>query len=204
MNKVSALFLILLGAIALLAAYQAIFPVSSATAIIRFLGLAAFFLLCISTMIGPLAVLWPKAYVQLIEPRRAVGISVFVFALAHYLLVAALYFNFNFPLLTSFLPNQLGLMAFAILIALAATANDWAVKNLGSQNWKRLQQLVYLAFLLIFAHFLLIAQGTAELTGSGYDLAQLALIALGIITIALQLAGAYVRISRKRNAPSGI
>ena len=199
MNKVSALFLIILGAIALLALYQALFPISSTIAIVRFLGLSAFFLLCISTMIGPLAVLWPKTYVVLIEPRRAVGISVFVFALAHYLLVAALYFNFDFPLLASFLPNQLGFAGFAILLLLAATANDWAVKSLGSQNWKRLQQLVYVAFLFIFAHFLLVAQGNAEHTGSGYDLAQLGLIALGIITIALQLAGFYVR--RRGRAP---
>lgn len=207
MNKVSAFFLVLLGAIALLAFYQAFFPMPASITIIRFSGLVGFFLLCIATIIGPLSVFWPKAYIQLVEPRRAVGIAAFAFMLAHVLLTVIITYGFDFASIFSDISLAIAMPAFLIFLAMALTSSDWATRTLGSLNWKRLQQLVYIAFLLTFAHFLLKVQTLVVQTISGvtvYNVAQLSLIALGIITIALQLAGAYVRMKRKSSAPSGI
>ncbi|MDO8339794.1 MAG: hypothetical protein Q7T16_04005 [Candidatus Burarchaeum sp.] len=205
MNRASALFLLLLCSVALLAFYQALFPLPTSTSFIRFLGLSGFFLLCITLIIGPLSVLWPKAYAVLIEPRRATGIASFVFLLAHFLLVLTTVFSFNLAFIFSVHSNLTAFLAFLILIALTLTSNDFSIRVLGAGNWKNFQRLTYLAFVLAFAHFLLKVEGLAIQNIRGttvYNLAQLALIALGIITILLQLAGFYVRIKRKAAAPA--
>jgi len=205
MNRASALFLVLLGIIAMLAFYQAFFPLPTSTSFIRFFGLSGFFLLCITLIIGPLSVLWPKAYAVLIEPRRATGIAAFVFILAHFLLVLITVFGFNLAFIFSDHSNITAFLAFLILIALTITSNDFSIRALGAGNWKNVQRLTYIVFVLSFAHFLLKVNGLAIQNIRGitvYNLAQLGLIALGIITILLQLAGFYVRIKRKASAPA--
>ena len=87
MQKPSWLFLLLLCGVALIGAYQSLFQIGAATSYVRFFALAGYFLLCVTLIIGPLTVLWPKEFAAYVEPRRAVGISCFVFAIIHGLLV---------------------------------------------------------------------------------------------------------------------
>ena len=45
----------------------------------------------------------------------------------------------------------LGLVSFYILLAMALTSNDRAVRKLG-KNWKRLHNLIYVVLVLILIH----------------------------------------------------
>ncbi len=87
MNKTDELFLAIIIVLAALAGYEALFPPPASTALIRFLALGGFFLVCAALSIGPLAVLSPKTFAAMMEPRRAVGIASFAFVLLHFLLV---------------------------------------------------------------------------------------------------------------------
>jgi len=163
MQKNSLLFLIVLPALGLLACYQALFPVPAQTAVIRFLGLASFFLLCVSLLIGPAAVLWPQRFVALVEPRRAIGMLAAVFALLHFSLIAILVFGWNISLVFSFIPLLVGMAALLLLLALAAISNDFSLHKLGLPTWKAIQRFAYLAFILSF-------KSAIELTGVGSTL----------------------------------
>lgn len=199
MHKSSEMWLVILAVLAVLGVYQALFPVSAFTAFTRFLGLAAFFLLCVSLLVGPLAAFWPSKYAQLIEPRRAVGIAAFLFLAAHALLVTWVGLKFDFGIVASNPPLLAGSVAVVITFLLAATSTNFAVRKLGVTNWKNLQRLTYVAFVLSFAHFLFLANGLlAQKDGVPFlNLAEAALVLLGGITVIAQLAGAYRKMTSK-------
>ncbi len=203
MQKPSFLFLLIAIGIALLAAYQPFIPaLMPVSLIIRFLGMASFFLLCISLMIGPLAVLKPQTFAPLIESRRAVGITSFVFLFLHYMLVLALYFNFDFNALLAQFPLALAMPALWIMLIITLVSSDWATNKLGMGKWKTIQRFAYVAFLLGFAHFLLVSNGLYSRDGNAItvNFAEIALVALGTITVILQIVGFLT--FRKRQAAS--
>lgn len=185
MQKSSFLFLLLLCGIALLGAWQAVSGAEAQQAIVRFLALSAYFLLCVSLMIGPLSV-FSLSFAHLIEPRRAVGLAAFAFAALHILLVAGLYLGWNLGFILSQFSLWIAVPAAAILAAMALTSSDFAVARLGMASWKALQRFVYPAFALITIHFFIIA---GQPSFSGFDAAELLLLALGGITVILQVAG---------------
>ena len=191
MHKTSFLFLLLLCAAALIGTYQELaLPYFSFN---LFIARVSFLLICVSLIIGPLAVLHANPFAQLIEPRRAVGIAAFVFAAIHALISASSIFNWNIGAMIA-LPSMLVALPAAIaLLALALTSCDWAVAKMGLAHWKTLQRIIYPAFVLLFLHFALVAFNAKR-----WDFAEIALLLLGIATVALQLAGFYV--FRKRKA----
>ena len=200
MNRTSELYLAIVVAIALLAAYHATLGLQGAVAMVRFLGLTAFVLLCAALIIGPLAVLWPAQFAVLIEPRRAVGVSAFVFMLLHYLLVISLYFKFNFAMVLNNFPLAIQIPSMVIFLAMALTSTNWAVKTLGVAKWKTLHRFVYLGFALTLAHFLLKSNGLPFISqkAAGLNYAEVAVLLLGLATIGLQVAGFLAK--SKRNA----
>ncbi len=193
MQKSSMLFFLLLVSLALLGGYYATLEGQPAQILIRFMGVSAFLLLCVSLMIGPLFVFRPKEFAQLVEPRRAVGLSAFVFVLVHGLLVTALYFGWNIEIMLGFLPLQIGAAAAIILLVIAAVSNDFALARLGPW-WKRIQQLNYIAFVLSMFHFL--AQSGITTGARPTNIAEYALLALGALVIVMQVAGFIVRKGR--------
>jgi len=194
MQKSSFLYLLLICGIALLAAYHAFSQDLAPTVIVRLLALSAYFLLCVSLIIGPLVV-FNLSLAPLIEPRRAVGLAAFVFAALHLLLVVGLYFNWQVLESVSGFPNLVAVPAAAILAALALTSSDWATAKMGLATWKLLHRLVYVAFVLITAHFVLLARG---LSFSHLNLAEASLLALGAITVILQVAGFMKKREKKK------
>ena len=205
MQKSSFLFLLILAAVALLGAYQAAIPQPLASsAIVRFLALSAFFLVCVSLIIGPLAVLQPQKFAQL---RRAPGAlsgsrHSFLPGLLHVLLVLSLYFNWSFGDVLSLTPLVIAIPAYVVLLALALTSSDFAVNRLGMAKWRMLHAFIYPAFILVFAHFLLQATGLYAKPGlpAYLNLAEAALLLLGIATIILQIAGFLTIRTRKAAA----
>ncbi len=109
-------------------------------------------------LVTPLRRLFPRhAWTAwLVERRRYLGVAAFAYALLH----AAVYVHRAGLAKTLGEAVELGLLtgwfALLILLPLAATSNDTSVRRMGAA-WKRLHRLVYLAALLSFAHWVLVA-----------------------------------------------
>jgi len=201
MNKASLLYLILFGAIALIGAYEALFPLPASTTFTRFFALSAYLLLCVSLIIGPLVVLRPKEFGQLMEPRRAVGIACFIFVLLHVLLVISIRFGGNFGVIFSGANMWIATLAAAILLALTITSSDYAIRKLGPAAWKNIQRLNYLAFALSSLHFISYATGLfVNVNGNTFvNAAEVSLLLLGAVAVILQAAGFVARRKNKGN-----
>ncbi len=195
MNRPSMFFLLILAILAAMALYEALFPLPSYIVFTRFFGLGAFFLLCVSLMIGPLAMMNHKEFGPLVEPRRAVGIAAFALVLGHIALAVGVEYGWQLGEMLTLLPIQLSLPAALIMMALAITSSDYAVKAMGPALWKRVQQLNYLVFALSFAHFLLSATGLfASVNGMVFlNLDEAFAVLLGLAVIALQVWGFFHR-----------
>lgn len=200
MQKPSWLFLLLLLGVALIGAYQSLFQIDAMTSYIRFFALAGYFLLCVSLIIGPLVAIWPKEFAQYVEPRRAVGIACFVFAVIHGLLVLGPRWGWDFGFLLAGPGSMSTIPATLILLALALTSSDYAIKVMGPALWKNVQRFNYFAFIFSSVHFVLLANGLfVQVNGRTFvNIAEAALLCLGIATVVLQAAGFATR--RKRMA----
>jgi sulfoxide reductase heme-binding subunit YedZ len=53
------------------------------------------------------------------------------------------------------LANDAGVVAALVIIVLATISNDWSLRALGAQRWKRVQQLNYVLFALVIIHAIL-------------------------------------------------
>ena len=84
--------------------------------------------------------------------RRQLGISVFLLALAHYLIVFA-YPNFGTPpdKPNLILFQQFGLLAFGLMLPLFLTSNDYSLRKFG-RYWKTIHKLIYIIIWLVFLH----------------------------------------------------
>jgi methionine sulfoxide reductase heme-binding subunit len=126
-------------------------------------GYICLLLLSVTLLIGPLNLLRKRLNPVNIDLRRDVGIWAgingclhVVFALIEHNRGGILAFFFRFdgrPLLNlTGISNYLGLIATIILIALLATSNMMALRQLKGKRWKKLQQLNYLLTALVFMH----------------------------------------------------
>lgn len=109
--------------------------------------------------ISPLRGLFPQQAwtAWLLKRRRYLGVAAFAYALLH----AAVYVlrQRELPvILAEALEAGLltGWLALAIFVPLALTSNDGSVRRLG-RAWKRLHRAVYVAAVLSFAHWVLVA-----------------------------------------------
>lgn len=123
-------------------------------------GIDAMVLLVLSLACTPLNTLF--GFRQVLTVRRALGIYAFLYATLHVLIFVGLDFQFDwFSLQDAVLGKPfiwIGAAAFLILLLLTLTAFKWWMKRL-RKNWKRLQQLVYLAGGLVIAHYALAVKG---------------------------------------------
>ncbi|MBO6575851.1 MAG: Rieske 2Fe-2S domain-containing protein [Rhodothermales bacterium] len=161
---------VLLAGLALyLAAFVAgtfvLFPDATVeTALIRAFGSAAFVLLHVVLIIGPLHRLFPGT-APLLYNRRHLGVTMFVMALAHAVL-STVQFHVLGPLnpvvsiltdgggpVEGTVPFQaFGLLALVVLFLMAATSHDFWLSRLSAVTWKRLHQGVYVAYAALIAH----------------------------------------------------
>ena len=122
--------------------------------VLHHLGFVACIVLAIVLSFSPLRVLRPKWGVAqaLNRHRRLVGVAAFVYAALH--LTTHLLYEGGFALaaipvtLKTALdkPFQLtGLIAFTILLVLAVTSMNSAIKWLGGKLWKNIHRLAYVA-----------------------------------------------------------
>lgn len=123
--------------------------------ILHHLGFMACVLLAVVLTFTPLRVLFPKSgLVQALNRhRRLVGVSAFFYALLH--LATHLLYEGGFAILASDVKKPFlltGLVAFSILLVLAITSLNRAVRWLGGKRWKKLHRLAYLAAALVAYH----------------------------------------------------
>lgn len=125
----------------------------------RTLGLWALRFLIVALAITPLRRLGGPS---LIRYRRAIGLLGFYYACLHltvYLVldqgldVAAIWADIvKRPYIT------VGMLAFAILVPLAATSSNAMIRRLGARSWQRLHRLVYVATAAAAVHFVMLVK----------------------------------------------
>ena len=139
---------------------------SAETMIVRTSALLAVILLHVILVIGPLARLQPRL-LPLLYNRRHLGVSMFLLALVHGVVVTFQYHALGDanPLVSIFTAYRtdyghvthtpfeaFGFFALLILFLMAATSHDFWLKTLGASLWKLLHLGVYVAWGLILVH----------------------------------------------------
>jgi sulfoxide reductase heme-binding subunit YedZ len=119
-------------------------------------GLATLRLLAITLAISPLRKLTPRLG-WLIRFRRLLGLFAFFYATLHMLTWVALYSGFDFHAMLIDVTKRrfimAGAAAYLLLLPLALTSTNWAIRKLGGRNWNRLHKLIYLAAICGVVHY---------------------------------------------------
>lgn len=126
-----------------------------AEALIRSLGDWTLRALVLVLAITPLRVLggWPA----LARLRRMVGLFVFFYASLHWLAYAWFDMGFDWAEILVDVPKRpfilVGTLAWLVLLALAATSFNRAIRALGAARWQALHRGVYAVAVLAILHF---------------------------------------------------
>jgi sulfoxide reductase heme-binding subunit YedZ len=119
-------------------------------------GLATLRLLAISLAISPIRKLVPRLG-WLIRFRRLFGLFAFFYATLHMLTWVALYSGFDVHAMLIDVTRRrfimVGAAAYLLLLPLALTSTNWAIRKLGGKRWNRLHKLVYLAAICGVVHY---------------------------------------------------
>jgi sulfoxide reductase heme-binding subunit YedZ len=100
--------------------------------------------------------------VNLIKFRRAIGLCAFFFVLAHFLVFAVLDVQSLGRVWTETVKRPyvtVGMLAFVLLIPLAVTSNNLAIRKMGAAAWRQLHKLSYVAVILGVLHYLWLSRG---------------------------------------------
>jgi sulfoxide reductase heme-binding subunit YedZ len=119
-------------------------------------GLATLRLLTISLAITPVRRLSFRLN-WLIKFRRLLGLFAFFYATLHLATYVALYAGFDVNAMAGDVAKRrfitVGVAAWLLLLPLAATSTNWAIRALGGKRWNRLHKLVYVAAVCGVVHY---------------------------------------------------
>jgi sulfoxide reductase heme-binding subunit YedZ len=119
-------------------------------------GYDTLLLLILSLAITPLRRVWSRLN-WLIQFRRLLGLFAFFYGTVHLLTYVALYAGFDVHgMLTDIARRRfitVGVSAWLLLVPLAATSSNWAIRKLGGARWRRLHTLVYPAAVCGIVHY---------------------------------------------------
>ncbi|MDO9474620.1 MAG: protein-methionine-sulfoxide reductase heme-binding subunit MsrQ [Caulobacter sp.] len=128
--------------------------------LIRELGVWGLRLLIVGLAITPLARLLKQP--RLIRFRRTIGLFAFAYVLLHLTnyVVTDQWFDWSAigkdilkrPFIT------VGMAAFVLLVPLAVTSTNWALRKLGPMRWRRLHRLTYLIVPLGVVHYYMLVK----------------------------------------------
>jgi methionine sulfoxide reductase heme-binding subunit len=126
-----------------------------AEALIRSTGDWTLRFLCLVLAVTPLRQ-WTKQP-ALARFRRMLGLFVFFYAVLHFLAYAWLDMGLDLATIVRDIPKRpfalVGFLALLLLVPLAATSFNRAIKALGAPRWQALHRLVYAIALLALLHF---------------------------------------------------
>jgi methionine sulfoxide reductase heme-binding subunit len=150
-------------------------------------------LMIITMLASPLRTVLPKArWVSwLMRRRRDLGVAAFAYAVLH-----TAFYLIDLGTLTAVVAELgqvaiwTGWLACLIMLPLALTSNDAAVRRMGGRRWKALHRWVYPAAILTVAHWAFIVGGIAAVTAH-------------FLPLALLLAWRWHRQRRSAVAPAG-
>ena len=100
--------------------------------------------------------------INLIKFRRALGVTTFFLILAHFVVWAILDVQTFARVWTEIVKRKyvtVGMAAFVLLIPMALTSNNIAIRRMGPLAWRRLHKLVYPIAILAGIHFLWLVKG---------------------------------------------
>ena len=100
--------------------------------------------------------------INLIKFRRAIGLSAFFMILAHFLVFAVLDVQSASRVWTEIVERPYvtaGMVSFVLLIPLALTSNNLAIRKMGPLAWRQLHKLSYVAVILGGLHYLWLSRG---------------------------------------------
>lgn len=124
----------------------------------RALGLWALRFLIASLAITPLRQLGGP---NLIRFRRALGLLAFYYATLHLSVYLLLDKGLDLPSIIADIIKRpyitVGMLAFAVIIPLAATSNNTMIRRLGAR-WRKLHRLAYLAAAAAALHFIMLVK----------------------------------------------
>ena len=133
-------------------------------ALIRSSGDWALRFVCITLAITPLRVMSGLSAVA--RWRRMLGLFAFFYACVHLLSYAVFDMGLDGPDIVRDIIKRpfilVGTLTFLLLLPLAATSFNRAVRWLGAQRWQRLHRLVYAAALTMLLHFFWMRAGKSD------------------------------------------
>jgi len=119
-------------------------------------GRTALRTLVVSLAITPLRRLFPRLS-WLIKFRRLLGLFAFFYATLHLMTWIALYAGFDTNSMYADIIKRryvtAGMSAWLLLLPLALTSTNWAIRKMGGKSWNRLHSLVYLAATAGIIHY---------------------------------------------------
>ncbi len=123
--------------------------------ILHHLGFTAAVILALVLALSPLRVILPKSRLVLAlnRHRRLIGVTVFVYAFLH--VTAHFLYEGGFGTFPTDIKKPFiftGLVAFTILLLLAATSFNRVIRWMGTRSWKWLHRGVYFAAALVIYH----------------------------------------------------
>lgn len=152
------------------AAYTDDFGANPVEFIQRWTGTWTFNLLLITLCITPLRVMTQMHW--LLRLRRMLGLFSFFYATLHFLSFIGFDHSFSFDEIAKDIFKRpfvtVGFAAFLLLIPLAATSNNWAIRKLGGRKWQDLHRNIYLISILATVHYFWLVKATALLWPLGY------------------------------------
>lgn len=132
-----------------------------AEALIRGLGDWTLRCLVLTLAISPLRQ-W-TGWHQLLRHRRAIGVATFLYGTLHWLAYAWLDQGLEIDALLKDVAKRpfilVGTLAWLLLLPLAATSFNRAIKALGAKRWQALHKAIYAIAMLAILHFLWMRSG---------------------------------------------
>ena len=119
-------------------------------------GYNTLLLLILSLAITPLRRVWSRLS-WLIQFRRLLGLFAFFYGTVHMLTYVALYASFDVNAMLADIEKRrfitVGVAAWLLLVPLAITSTNWAIRTLGGKRWGWLHKLVYVAAVCGIIHY---------------------------------------------------
>ena len=139
----------------------------------RWTGTWSFNLLLITLSITPLRAM--TEWHWLIRLRRMLGLFCFFYATLHFLAFIGFDHAFDLNDIARDIAKRpfvtVGFAAFVLLVPLAATSTQWAIRRLGGRQWQQLHRNIYLISILACVHYFWLVKATALLWPLAYSVA---------------------------------
>jgi len=154
------------------AAYSGDFGPNPVEFVQRWTGTWTFNLLLLTLTVTPLRH-WSQWH-WLLRLRRMLGLFTFFYAALHFLS----YIGFDHAFAVDAIARDIfkrpfvtvGFAAFVLLIPLALTSSNWAIRQLGGRRWQALHRAIYPISLLALVHYFWLVKITAVLWPLAYGI----------------------------------